>query len=341
MEPWVEKYRPTSLEGIILDETNSRVLNNILKKNEFPNILIYGPPGTGKTTTIINIIQAFQQQNNEVYKDLVIHLNASDDRGIETIRNQIRDFVKAGTLLGKGTKFIILDEVDAMTKAAQSALKNLIQDYSHVCRFCLICNYISKVELSLKMHFLVLKMCQLPRDETKKMLKRICKEEKILIHPGEYDKMIDFYQSDVRSMINALQTRQRLKKNEAFLGQQAIKDFLNKIKKYGPNESAGDSTSINGYPKHLMYKMLFNYNIDKYNLVLAIFRFLLNISFDTDTDTDTDNESNSKNVTLGLIIDTMCEIIHPNLMDSPCFDDFLFKKTLHIIKKLPDVILTC
>ena len=329
MEPWVEKYRPSTLEDIILDNTNTRVLNNILIKNEFPNLLIYGPPGTGKTTTIINIIDSYQIQNNEKSKDLVIHLNASDDRGIDTIRHQIRDFVQAGTLLGKGTKFIILDEVDAMTKAAQCALKNLIQDYSNVCRFCLICNYISKVELSLKMHFLVLKMCQLPRAATREMLKYISKKEKILIHPSEYDKMIDFYQSDVRSMINALQTRQVSKKNETFLGIDGIKNFLNKIRKYG----SGDNTT--GYPKHLMYKMLFIFNIDKYNLVLTIFRFLLSLN---DLSNGGDQITNSD---MALIIDSMQELIHPNIMNNPCFDDFFFKKMLKIIETLPTAILTC
>ena len=87
--PWVEKYRPQDLKDVVLDSTNKTILNNIIKKSYFPNLLLYGPPGTGKTTTIINLIKAYQKSFNKENKKYMIHLNASDDRGIEIIRNQI------------------------------------------------------------------------------------------------------------------------------------------------------------------------------------------------------------------------------------------------------------
>jgi replication factor C subunit 3/5 len=121
--PWVEKYRPDTFENIVLDPINKRILHNIIRTNNFPNLLLYGPPGTGKTTTIINIINKYQEANNEIHKGLIIHLNASDERGIDIIRNQIRQFVDSDTLFVTGTKFIILDEVDYMTKHAQQSLK--------------------------------------------------------------------------------------------------------------------------------------------------------------------------------------------------------------------------
>ena len=93
--PWVEKYRPKSFENIILDENNEQIINTILKTNDFPNLLLFGPPGTGKTTTITNLIEAYQEQNGEKHKELVIHLNASDDRGIDIIRNQIMIFINS------------------------------------------------------------------------------------------------------------------------------------------------------------------------------------------------------------------------------------------------------
>jgi len=121
--PWVEKYRPTAFDDIVLDKTNKKILNNIIKKNYFPNLLFYGPPGTGKTTTIINLINLYQKTYNQKNKGFMIHLNASDDRGIDIIRNQINQFVNTKTLFGKGMKFVILDEVDYMTKNAQHALR--------------------------------------------------------------------------------------------------------------------------------------------------------------------------------------------------------------------------
>ena len=138
--PWVEKYRPTQFEQIVLDPVNKKLLSNVVKTNQFPNLLFYGPPGTGKTTTIINLIDMYQNKFNQKRKGLKIHLNASDDRGIDIIRNQINQFVNTKTLFGSGMKFVILDEVDYMTKNAQQALRYLIQQYQSNIRFCLICN---------------------------------------------------------------------------------------------------------------------------------------------------------------------------------------------------------
>ena len=105
--PWVEKYRPKDFNDIVLNENNRSLLENILNNNYFPNLLLYGPPGTGKTTTIINLINRYQEINNEKSKELIVHLNASDDRGIDIIRNQINQFVNSKTLFTKGLKFII------------------------------------------------------------------------------------------------------------------------------------------------------------------------------------------------------------------------------------------
>jgi DNA polymerase III delta prime subunit len=88
--PWVEKYRPTRLEDIVLEPINRQIFENILHTRYFPNLLLYGPPGTGKTTTIINLINAYQERYNQKNKGLMIHLNASDERGIDIIRNQIK-----------------------------------------------------------------------------------------------------------------------------------------------------------------------------------------------------------------------------------------------------------
>ena len=139
--PWVEKYRPTEFDEIVLDATNKKILTNVIDKKYFPNLLFYGPPGTGKTTTIINLIKLYQNTYSTKRKDYMIHLNASDDRGIDIIRNQISQFVNTKSLFGDGMKFVILDEVDYMTKNAQQALRSLIQQYSTNIRFCLICKF--------------------------------------------------------------------------------------------------------------------------------------------------------------------------------------------------------
>ena len=102
--PWVEKYRPTDFDDIVLDPLNRKLFKNILDKNYFPNLLFYGPPGTGKTTTIINLINEYQTRYSRPNKSNIIHLNASDERGIDIIRNQINQFVKSLNLFETSTE---------------------------------------------------------------------------------------------------------------------------------------------------------------------------------------------------------------------------------------------
>ena len=97
-QPWVEKYRPTKFDQIVLDDLNRSILNSIIKQKYFPNLLLYGPPGTGKTTTIINLSKEIHQRQGVQGNGLVIHLNASDERGIDTIRGQINQFVNSNSI---------------------------------------------------------------------------------------------------------------------------------------------------------------------------------------------------------------------------------------------------
>ena len=135
-----------------------------------------------------------------------IHLNASDDRGIDIIRNQINQFVNTKTLFYDGIKFVILDEVDYMTKNAQTALKYLIQQYSENIRFCLICNYISRIDLSLQNEFIRLRFCQLPKDDILSFLNHIVESEKLNLNENKLQSIQKMFKSDIRSMINYIQS---------------------------------------------------------------------------------------------------------------------------------------
>jgi replication factor C subunit 3/5 len=212
--PWVEKYRPDNFDKIILSDENKNFLNQILKKDIFPNLILYGPPGTGKTTTIINIIKKYQEINNQKDNSLIMHLNASDDRGIDIIRNNINSFVNSKNLFTKGIKFVILDEVDYMTKNAQIALKSLIQMNVENVRYCLICNYISKIDISLITELILVRFNELPQDIIIQFLKLIIQNENLSLTIEDIKNIQKFYKSDIRSMINYIQNNSSNKKIE-------------------------------------------------------------------------------------------------------------------------------
>ena len=151
-----------------------------------------------------------KRKKNQYNKELTIHLNASDERGIDIIRNHISQFVNSKTLFNKGTKFIILDEVDSMTKNAQQALKYLLERYNKGVRFCLICNYISRIDESLQNEFLRLRFNQLPEKKIIGLLKNISRKEELTIPNHSLCSIQKLYKSDIRSMINYLQSSKKV-----------------------------------------------------------------------------------------------------------------------------------
>jgi len=226
--PWVEKYRPNSFDNIVLGPINQSIFNNVLQANYFPNMLFYGPPGTGKTTTIINLIDSYYKQNNiKNYKSSIIHLNASDERGIDTIRNQIIQFVNSNGMYINNLKFVVLDEVDYMTKNAQQALKYLLQHNHKNIRFCLICNYISKIEESLKNEFICIRFNQLPEDKIVHFLRNIIDKENIHLEDKDIYKLLSKFSSDIRSMINYLQLNQSNNIEDVNILQKTIYEDIN------------------------------------------------------------------------------------------------------------------
>jgi len=268
--PWMEAYRPTNFEDIVLDPLNKKILKNIIETSYFPNLLFYGPPGTGKTTTIINLINAYQEKLNKKNKDLIIHLNASDERGIDIIRSQICSFVNSKPLFNVGLKFIILDEVDYMTKNAQQALKYLLQNCSNNVRFCLICNYISKIDDGLQNEFIKLRFNQLPNEDIINFLTHISTSEKLNLSISFLMNIQKLYKSDIRSMINFMQSNQHIinpNNNISFnvLDNEVFENLTEKIKNKEKLEN------ICNY----VYETSIKYNIDKKNIIKNFLNYII------------------------------------------------------------------
>lgn len=277
--PWVEKYRPTHFDDIVLDPINRFLFKSILDKKYFPNLLFYGPPGTGKTTTIINLIHEFQLRYSRPNKSNVIHLNASDERGIDIIRNQIFSFVKSLNLFETGLKFVVLDEVDYMTKNAQQALKLLLQTSSNNVRYCLICNYISKIDESLQNEFMCIRFNQLPKSDIYAFMKNIATNENININEKTIDVIMSMYQSDIRSMINFMQLNQNFK-TEDWNSTVMNRDLLEKMH----DVIHGNGSLIEVL--HFIHNISVRYNMDKKHIIQHYFNYviryrsdLLNVEF--------------------------------------------------------------
>ena len=271
--PWVEKYRPDSFDEIVLDDSNKHILKNIIEQNYFPNLLFYGPPGTGKTTTIINLINLYQKRYNQKKKELIIHLNASDDRGIDIIRNQINQFVNSKGLFTSGIKFIILDEVDYMTKNAQNALKQLLQMYMKNVRFCLICNYISKIDYSLQNEFTRLRFDKLPNQKIIEFIDKVNINEKLNLNKNVIKNIQQHFKSDIRAMINYMQTNQDNINNNYIISNVHHEKLYKKLKE--DNHDIKNLSIDYNLDKKSIIKMFLNYYIKNYTQELTKEKLLI------------------------------------------------------------------
>ncbi|CAF1031637.1 unnamed protein product [Brachionus calyciflorus] len=216
--PWIEKYRPKTVDDISYQDEIVAVLKKIISNDtgEFPNFLFYGPPGTGKTSTIL--AAARELFGPELMKSRVLELNSSDERGINVIREKVKTFAQftpsGHRSDGKSCppfKIVILDEADSMTSSAQAALRRTMEKESKTTRFCLICNYISRIIEPITSRCSKFRFKPLSKDILIQRLSFIAEKENIACDRDTLVTLVNCSEGDLRKAITYLQCASRLK----------------------------------------------------------------------------------------------------------------------------------
>jgi len=280
--PWVDKYRPKKLSEVSYQDEVIGMLKTTLVNGILPHIVFYGPPGTGKTSVILAI--AMELFGPHKYEERIMELNASDERGINVVRNKIVSFAKSSLCAPDPNypsppyKIIILDEADAMTTEAQSALRKVIEDYSSITRFCFICNYINQIIQPIISRCVKFRFKPLNDESMFNKLSFITKKEHMNLNDDVINKIINISYGDLRKAIMLLQNIGYVEKHSEI----TVNDIL-EISGNIPQsiiDKINDTCILNKNSKCVdIVELAKNINLDGYsisNILLTLNVFIIN-----------------------------------------------------------------
>jgi replication factor C small subunit len=275
---WIERYRPQTLDEVVNHKQIINSLKGFLKTPEtMPHLLFAGPPGNGKTSVALCLAR---QLLGKAWRNYTLELNASDERGIDMVRERIKNFSRhiTGPLADLPFGLIILDESDQMTAPAQTALRRIMESYSQTSRFILICNYSGKIIEPIQSRCAIFRFSALGRDDVEKHLNRIAGKEKVNLDKDGLEAIVEFCGGDLRRAVNMFQVAATLSKvvNRKAVLQTAGQAKPKEIHKILDKALNGDFLEA----RDALYQLMATYGISGSDIIHQIHREIFKMQLD-------------------------------------------------------------